>query len=194
MAQSGVRCPVHSPSTPLAEGAVAGALAVHGGTVSGPVHTVPEGCQDSAQLLLREDGFEGIALATGVVQAFATRHHQGVVESFVLFEHRLVGARDKCLERFALAVNDLPVPEYALVRLPELLGGFLGVAALHLADLELLLPLVVLEGLKEALHTVAVHPIIDKGVAAQIGQHLAGIPAPGPYVDSPSRPAEPSYV
>ena len=179
---------------PLAEGTVAGALVVHGGTEFSLVQTVSEGCQDAAEFLLREDGLERIALATGVIQPLAARHHERFVEPFVLLEHRLVGTRDKRPERFALAVYDLPVPEDALVRLPGLLGGLLGVAALHLADLELLLPVVVFEGLQETLHAVAVHSVIDKGVAAQVGQHLARIPAPGPYVNGPSGSAEPSNV
>ena len=153
--------------TPLTKWAISSAaLVLDTIAILGAVGPVPEGGQYAAKFLLRQDGLERIPLATGMVQALAARHHKGVMEPFILLEHGLVGPHDQRLELFAVAVYHLAVPENPLVWLPGLLAGLLGIPAFHLAYLELLLPLIVLEGLQESLHAVAVYPVIDKGVAA----------------------------
>lgn len=135
-------------SAPLTEGAIPSATLVQDALSKlRSVGAVPYGGQDAAELLLGQNGLERVTLATGVVQALAAGHHQGIVKTLVLLKHGLIGAHHQRLKRFTVAVYHLAVPINPLLRLPGFLGSLLGIAALHLAYLELLGPFIVLEGL-----------------------------------------------
>ena len=173
--------------TPLTEGTITSAALVQNSISKlRSIGTVPYSGKDATEFLLGQDSLKRVPLATGMVQAFAAGHHKGIVEAFVLLEHGLIGTHHQSLKRFTVAVYHLVVPENSLVWLPGLLAGLLGISALHLAYLELLSPFIVLEGLQESLHAVAVYSVIDEGIAAQIGKCLSWVSAIGPYIHGSS--------
>ena len=122
-----------------------------------------------AELLFGQDGLEGVALATGVVEPHAPCRHQRRTEPLALVEHGLIGMANQLQEIVGLPVYGDVLPPDDLVGLPMGAGRPLGIAALHGAYLPLLVSVLLLERLEKPLHTAALHPVKGEWVAAQVG-------------------------
>lgn len=122
-----------------------------------------------AELLLGQDGLEGVALATGMVESHAPCRHQCCAEPLALVEHGLIGIEEQLLEILGLSVYGDVLPPDDLVSLPMGARRPLGIAALHGAYLPLLFAILLLQGLEKPLHAAAQHPVKSEGIAAKVG-------------------------
>ena len=122
-----------------------------------------------AELLLGQDGLEGVALATGMVERHAPCRHQRCAEPLALVEHGLIGMAYQLLEVLGLPVYGDVLPPDDLVGLPMGAGRPLGIAALHGAYLPLLVAVLLLQRLEKSLHAAALHTVKGERIAAQVG-------------------------
>ena len=116
-----------------------------------------------------------VLLSAGVSERDAPCGHQCRAEPLVLFEQRLESPSEQLLVLLALAVDGLSAPPNDLVGLPG--GGALlfRIAALHRADLPLLVTVLLRERLQEALHAAAHQPVETEAVAAHVAERVGGI-------------------
>ena len=125
--------------------------------------------ENLAELLLGQDGLEGVALATGMVEPHAPCRHQRCAEPFTLVEHGLIGMAYQLLELVRLLVYGDVLPPDNLVSLPMGARRPLGIAALHGAYLPLLFAVLLLQRLEKSLHAAALHTVKGERIVAQVG-------------------------
>ena len=125
--------------------------------------------ENLAELLLGQDGLEGVALATGMVEPHAPCRHQRGAEPLALVEHGLIGMTYQLLELVRLPVYGDVLPPDDLVGLPMGAGRPLGIATLHGAYLPLFIAVLLLQRLEKPLHAAARNSVKGEGIAAQVG-------------------------
>ena len=158
------------------------------------VVVVPQLSEDSAKLLLGQNGFIWVALTASMAEPLAARRHQSRTEALVLPEHSLIGGTDKIEILLRLAVYGIAFPPDYLVGLPSGDGHFAGLPALHRTYLTLLVGIPVFQRLEKTLHALADYPVEPESVAVQIRQYIGRIFVPRPYIHRTSAPYEPLYV